>query len=285
MSKSYQEPPLSFLVLDFKKKDETKLCLNSIRNRVKFSEYKIIYLHNGPDEDYPYQFFKDGLVDQIIQTKANNGLGIGTRDLFAASFSPFSIYWQNDQIMGRDFSAEEFTKLASILNGLMDEKTVKYLAQKKKIQSVSLAGAVCGEDIYSERAHIVRTNFYKNAESQMQSQFVDLGWAGAGPYHDGMWREEIFQKLYKQDSFVHMTEWPILAIDNGKRAIRENPDGSQWLHFPDTKGLTLLKGPVKERHVYPKFTDLEWEDVIKTQTWPEGKVPSNEVKDSFHVWN
>ena len=71
--------------------------------------------------------------------------------------------------------------------------------------------------------------------------------------------------------------------DNGRRAIRENPDGSIWEHHPDDKGLTLVRGPVKERYVYPKFTDEEWQGVLETQTWIAGQIPSNELADSFIV--
>jgi hypothetical protein len=57
------------------------------------------------------------------------------------------------------------------------------------------------------------------------------------------------------------------------------------MHYPDTKQLWLINGPVKERYVYPKFSDREWEYVLGTQSWPPGEIPENEKKDSFHVWN
>ena len=98
MSTTYSEPLATFLVLDFKKPGETRLLLESLKARVKFP-HKVAYLHNGCGETYGYDFFKQGLIDYFLQTRENNGLGIGTRDLFGISFSPLSIYVQNDQIL------------------------------------------------------------------------------------------------------------------------------------------------------------------------------------------
>lgn len=268
--KLYREPFISVLVLDYKKPEATKLLLESLRRHIKF-DYKIIYLHNGKSEDYGYQYFKDGLIDQFIQTKDNNGLGVGTRDLFAASFSEYSMYVQNDQILGRDFTREE-------LDHVMKHMYASY--NGNVINSISLAGDVCGNQKYSERAHIIRTDFYKTLETHKA-----LGYHGAGPFHDGEWREAQIQAVYAANKLIHYPYGNPIFIDNGREAIRQNPDGSEWKHYPDTKGLFLLKGPVKEKYVYPKFTDEEWSRVIETQSWPDGQIPQNEIKDSFHVWN
>src|SRR3989338_11219459 len=109
----YAEPELSYLVLDFLKEEETRRCLESVKRHTKFS-HKVIYLHNGPAE-YPARFLKEGLCDQLIQTSTNTGLGIGTRDLFAAPFSPYSFYLQNDQFLNRDFMQEEFRALVAMI--------------------------------------------------------------------------------------------------------------------------------------------------------------------------
>lgn len=265
---NYKESLVSFLVLDFLKEQDTKQCLYSIRERVKFDDYQIIYLHNGKDAEYPYELFKCGLIDKFIQTKKNNGLGIGTKELFNSCFSEYAFYLQNDQILGRDFVEHELNELISSLN----------IRDNPRIRSIGLAGNICGYGIYSERAHFIKTEFYKEMEKH-----IPLGFHGAGPYHDGQWREGQIQKFYEEMDYTHML-WKQMVIDNGKQAIRENPDGSQWKHLPDTKELFLMKGPIKEKFVYPKFTDEEWNDVIKTQSWPEWKIPKNEEKDSFTVW-
>lgn len=267
---TYTEPLVSFLVLDFKRPFSARPCLESIRARTKFP-HKIIYLHNGA-EDYPLTLLKEGLMDELIMPHENGGLGLGTRALYGACFSKYAVYWQVDQVMGRDFEQVELDALIYRLNNEPNGEPVA--------ASISLAGAPCGENIYSERAGIMATTAYKYLEENLP-----LSHGGAGPYADVIWREEQIQTVYKNEGLIHLTNWPPLAIDNGRDSVRQNPDGSQWLHQPDTKRLWLKKGPVKERFVYPKLSSLEWEMVLKTQSWPPGQIPENEVKDSFHVWN
>jgi hypothetical protein len=266
---TYTEPQVSFLVLDYLRPAAARLCLESIRRHVKLERYKVIYLHNG-QADYPHDLLREGLIDELIMPRVNGGLGLGTRALFAACFSPFAIYWQVDQLMGRDFTQQEVDRLKATLYTSPDGQ--------RTIDSISLAGPVCGAGVYSERAHFVETNHYAQLESWAQ-----LGAGGAGPYHHLPWREGVIQAYYAKHNRVHLTDWPPLAIDNGRDAVRQNPDGSVWRHEPDQKRLWLVSGPVKEPYVYPKLNAREWEQVIATQTWPAGQVPENEVKDSFTV--
>lgn len=268
----YKEPELTIIVLDFLKEAETRLCLESIKRHVKFP-VKVVYMHNGNGAEYPYQLFKEGLCDTLIQTQKNEGLGIGTRDTFNAVFSPWTLSLQNDQIIGRDFTQEEFDK---IKNNILEKSD-----GSKIYMSVSLAGPVCSKNIYSERCHLIKTDFYKWMEVNLP-----LGYAGAGPRHaEGDWREATIQKYYQKMGYAHFTDWPALVVDNGRSAKRQNPDGSLWEHQPDRKGLRLISGPVKEKNIYPFFTDEEWAKVISTQTWPEWQIPERERAHSFHVWN
>ncbi len=270
MSQPYSEPLVSFLVLDFRKPLETRLLLESLKRHVKF-DHRVIYLHNGPDPDgHAHRFYGMGLVDQFIQTSRNNGLGIGTRDLFAACFSEYACYTQNDHVLGRDFTQDE-------LSSIIAEFGVLHGPYGRPTMSISLAGDTCS-GLYSERAHLIKTSFYREMEHE-----VGLPSGGAGPFHDHPWREGAIQALYEQAEYLHWIYPRPLFIDNGQTAERQNPDGSRWRHFPDTKQCWLLEGPVKERFVYPKFTDQEWEAVISTQSWPAGQIPDNEVKDSFRV--
>ena len=270
----HQEPRVSFLVLDFRKPNESRLLLESLKRHVKF-DHKVIYLHNG-NENFTYHqdFLNEGLIDQLIITRKNEGLGVGTRNLFAACFSEYAIYVQNDQILGRDFVEEE---LEFLINSLGRYDMMENLPQ---IKSISLAGAPCGIGVYSERAHLIQTAAYRDLEFNH-----DMPNGGAGPYHDQPWREGYIQSLYKKFSWSHYIYPYPLFIDNGQEAVRENPDGSVWKHKPDTKRLWLVRGPVKEKFIYPKFSDSEWESVLSTQSWPDGKIPENEVKDSFVVWD
>ncbi len=266
----YSEPVLSVLVLDFLKKWETCMCLESVKRHIKVP-YKVIYLHNGP-ADYPVALLREGLVDQLIQTKINTGLAIGTRDLFAACFSEYALYLQNDQVIGRDLVKEEYQDIVRSIGTFTDT------VEGSEVKSVSVAGSPCGKGVYSERAHFICTQAYRTWEHHNL-----LGYHGAGPYHDGPWREAQIQKIYREEGWVHY-EWPApLVIDNGRRAVRQNPDGSIWTHEPDTKRAWLLQGPVKERHIYPRFSEAEWTEVLSTQVWPDGLIPEHERAESFTV--
>lgn len=272
----YSEPELTYLVLDFQKEAEIRQCLLSIKEHTTFP-YKVIYLHNGAGPTYPRQLFDEGLIDQCIQTKVNNGLGIGTRDLFAASFSSYSFYLQNDQYLNRDFTQEEFDAIKKIIGNQYQspEDGSAWTAM-----SVDVSGGMWGLHNYTERGHIIPTSFYKKMES------ADiLGYHGAGPWHEGPWREEQIQKFYKAQKFLHYTYEKPFVTDNGYRAVRQNKDGSRWEHKTDTKELRLLSGPVKERDTYPNLTDEEWASVLTTQLWPEWQVPEQEKRHVFHQWN
>ncbi len=272
--KEYTEPEMTYLVLDFLREDETHRCLESIKQHTRFP-HKVIYLHNGPAE-YPQQFLRDGLVDQFIQTRVNTGLGIGTRDLFAASFSPYSFYLQNDQFLNRDFTYEEFCALRDLIG---KELVSPHDGLTWKVASVDLAGGMWGIHNYNERAHLIPTVFYKEMESAGL-----LGFYGAGPYDDGPWREAQIQAFYKEQRFLHYTYENRFITDFGHRSVRQNPDGSLWEQRPDTKELKLVSGPVAVRASYPKFSEREWVDVIATQSWPEWQVPENQIKDIDSRW-
>ncbi len=43
----------------------------------------------------------------------------------------------------------------------------------------------------------------------------------------------------------------------------------------------LWGGEIKEKYVYPKFSDEEWEKVLKNQDWPDWEIPSEEIAHSF----
>ena len=271
MSKDYSEPLISVCVLDYCKPQETRLLLESLRDRIKFP-HKVIYLHNGGGESYGYEFFKMGLIDQFIQTRENNGLGIGTRDLMAASFSRFTMYVQNDQVLGRDFTKEE-------LDDIIKTLTSDVKIDGKTVMSISLAGYPCGKGIYSERAHIITTDIYKGFEFDYL-----LKAGGAGPYHHQPWREGTMQDIYKLNNYIHYA-WPRqLFIDNGKYTIRDQPCGGKLRMRTDTKSVVWLVAP-KEKYVFPDMTDKEWEDSIAGK-WVNGTIPENYLKGghSFQCW-
>jgi len=260
------ENKISYLVLDYMRPYESELCLRSLKDNTKF-ECPVIYLSNGGNQDYVWEFYKEGWIDKLILNKENEGLGFGTTDLFKICKSQYAIYVQNDQYLGREYIEEELDKQIAMLGNVLEDKKV--------IGSISLAGDQC-QGKYSERAHIIMPELYNSIPNMPNG--------GAGPYHHIEWNEGHIQKWYEEEGFTHHI-WPdILFGDNGAWSYRKNPDGSEWRHRTDLKKLWLIKGPVKEKYVYPKLTEEEWNGVLVDQTWEEGKIPEQEVKDSFQVW-
>lgn len=272
MSEYYAEPQLSILVLDFLKPEMTRACLTSIRRHILFP-HKVIYLHNGFDpEEHAYRFYQDGLVDQFIQTKYNQGLGIGTRDLVASCFSTYFMMLQNDQVIFRDFSESEFRSVCMLIGepDLADNKDIT-------IASVSLAGPVGGRGVYSERCHIMETDRYKEMEREN-----GLSAGGAGPFSHQRWREGDIQEYYRACKLTHYTGLNPLVRDCGIWTIRDNPDGSRPHMRTDTKGVWWEIIP-QEKYVFPEMTDIEWDTSI-AGAWVGGTIPESYVKHSFNCW-
>lgn len=250
---------ISYLVLDYSRPIESELCLKSIKKHTKFP-HEVIFLCNGGDnQEYAIKLYNEGLIDKLILRKENGGLGIGTLELFRYCDSKYSIYFQSDQVLIRDFSLEELNYILTTLNIY-------------RHNAVSIAGNQ-GNGVYSERAHIIETDFYNGIPNK------SIG--GAGPYAHLIWNEEVIQKYFKEKELGFVI-WPnLLVADNGCYAVRQNPDGSKWTHRTDTKQLKHISGDIKEKYVYPKFSDIEWEQVLKNQSWPIWKIPENELPHSF----
>lgn len=267
---TYQEPHLSVLVLDYAKPIESRLCLESVKRHVKVP-HAVVFCDNGGGEDYPIQFVREGLVDQLIVNRHSRGLGLGTRDLFALSPGRLALYLQNDQCLVADLTEESLNALC-----------VPMYQGQPKVVSVSLAGAPCGRGVYSERAHLIETNLYQNIE-----RAGDLGYHGAGPYHDGPWREEQTQALYTRQGWTHHTDHPPLVRDNGVYAVRDMAAGGLFVHRTDTKQMWVIRKPddiLTFNPAYPKLMEEE-KAFLMVQGWPDGRVPLLEQDTSFHCWD
>lgn len=264
--KDYKEPEVTFVVLDFEKPNETYNCLSSIKQRVKFP-HKVIYYHNGKSK-HAESLFRGELIDIIAQSSVNDGLGVGTRNAMALSFSPYTIYWQNDQILGKDFLQKDLDTLILFLDSFKDTK------------SIGLAGAPCGNGIYSERAHIIKTDFYRQMEFE-----IPLSDGGAGPYHHQQWREGQIQKFYRENNYVHFTDHGFqYAIDIGKWTIRDCAGGRIRMRT-DTKAVWWDITPT-ESYIFPEHTESEWADAIAGK-WIGGTIPQIylDKKESFTCWD
>ena len=267
----YQKPKfneIDILVLDYNKPDETFICLKSIEKCCVFP-HRVIVCSNGGNQKYIHDYYRLGLIDVLILNKKNEGLGFGTEVLFKAARSEYVIYLQNDQYFTENLTEYHIERFKS------------WLESSKDCKCLSLAGAPCGDGEYSERAHFINREFYLGLD--------DLGEGfprgGCGPYWGGpeSYDEGYVQRVFKKFNWHTITLNPQVVADNGKTAVRENPDGSVFEHECDTKNLRVLVAP-KERQIFPNdLTDEEWEEII-SGSWPEeGKVPEKWKVHSFVV--
>lgn len=266
----YKEPELSVIILDYCKPIESKILLESIKRHVKIP-HKTIFLDNGSGESYSYEFLKSGLVDQLIINRESLGLGIGSRDLHAITTTSHVCYCQNDQQFQGDLTLENWIFFKKVLEG---EITCNEITGKT-IKSISLAGYPCGPQIFSERAFLMKTDFYKSLEP------LSLG--GAGFLHHLQWREGQIQDIYKKNNWIHLAIGQHVA-DNGVFAVRDMGDCGVYCHRTDTKACFVVVPPKNRNQAYPKVNDSEF-DLMKQGKWEDGRIPEQEIPHSFDCWS
>lgn len=248
----------SVLVLDYNKPKETEFCLHSIKDFCDFDKNVILY-SNGGDQDYVYNFYKQGLIDKCVFNKSNVGCGVATIELFRMCSTEYAIYMQNDQAFVKLFTQSHIDQLKDHINN--------------KVKSVSLAGMPCGPLIYSERAHFINVEFYNSIPNKT------IG--GPGPLNDIQYSENSIQQYYKAYGYIHAAIPPIVA-DNGIYSIRELAGGVlKWR--TDTKQLWVISPP-KNKIEHLGLTDDEW-DFILNGKWENGAIPESWKKDSFKFWS
>lgn len=253
------DKPIEFLLLDFDREEETRLCVESIRKHAKF--YHVVrLLHDSPLRFYHTELQEEGFIDYLHSNPTNLGCGVSTAQLFAFCESQYAFYVQVDQFLG-----------VELTDGIIDS-LISDIESNDNISYIDLAGNQ-GHGQFSERAAFIPVDWYNSIPKTL---------GGPGPLAHLKWTEECVQDYMREnkEGFVSYT----MFGNNGKVSKRRNPDGSVWKHYTDEKKLFLLQGPVKEKYVYPKFTDEEWEEVLRTQKWEDGKIPEKEKEHSFVVW-
>ena len=264
MSNLENKHDLSIVILDFNRKWEVENVINSIHKHVKFN-YEIVLNCNGGDTSYGIEWFKSGLIDRLVLHKNGRGAGYGCLDAINNASNEFFFYNEGDQIFIRDFSLDELNYYKNLLK---TEPNIKFINP--------VGSATQGE--FTQRAFLGNTNVYKEL-----SQSFEFG--GPGSNRAGKKTVEQSVQEYLKANDFNAPIFDPLVFDYGCFSVNENSDGSVWLHKTSDKKLWLIKGPVKEKFVYPAFTEEEWAEVLNKQVWPDGKIPSNEVKHSFKYWN
>lgn len=255
------------LILDFNREKELKELLLSLKQNANFDK-KVVVLNNG-GEKYADKYKEEGLIDKVIHLEDNLGCALGTAVLFGQCKSSHAFYIQVDHILGCEIN---------------EDALAEFKRDADEYLYCDLAGRQCGDDP-SERAGLWNVEKYLS---------IPKTGFGPGPWDVTPWSEKCIQDYSKENNIDFVSRYALAShngqiirlpifLDNGKRSTRENPDSSVWRHEPDTKRLWLVSGPVKERYVYPKFTKEEWDEVLKTQSWPDGQIPENEREHSFIV--
>lgn len=258
---------VSYLVLDYNRPQHSYQCLTAIKEKSLF-EHQVIFLSNGGEQEYCFDFYRLGLIDRLILRKENGGLGIGTLELFRYCDTKYAIYCQNDQLLMHPMRQEDIDNWISVMRS------------NQNVKMIGLAGPVCGENIYSERAHICDVEFYNSIPKK------PIG--GAGPYHQLPWIEGYIQKYLKDNGYLFPCVTPPPFVDMGLLSVRQNPDGSIWAHRTDTKEVWHVAGEVVEKFVHPPFDDAEFEDA-KAGRWPvygkdkAGRIPKAWEQLSFRA--
>lgn len=260
----YKEPDMSILILDYLREKEAKLLIQSLKDNLKFNA-KIIYLSNSPECDYAKKFLDDGDIDQLIINKKNLGCGIGTRQLFHACMSKWSLYCQVDQWLGKEFTADMFQHM------------VDYIGRNHSFYC-DLAGNQ-GHGQFSERAFLIETKKYLDIPG------IDEIIGSPGPFANQKWGEKHVQEFMKENGLKFCSYSP-LFVDNGKVSRRTYPCGAETLHFTDEKRLFILK-PFKQKYYdFPnlQLTEQEWELAL-SGNWPSsGLIPEKDRGNSFIYW-
>lgn len=258
---------ITILVLDFNKPEESEICLQSIQNSCLF-EREVIFYSNGGEQNYAIDFYKRGLIDKLVLSKRNWGLGIGTTDLIQLCRTEYFIYLQQDQYFFRNLEVSDINLF------------VDCLKIHPEFGCISLAGSPCGENIYSDRCHFGNINLFR----KMDLWDGGMPDGGCGPFWSGekTYNENFIQRYFAAHNLISARA-SLFVCDNGKVSIRENQGGSRFRHSTDEKRLWVEVKPDKIEPWPDGLTKEEWGEIIRGD-WPkEGKIPENWKKDSFIV--
>lgn len=248
----------TFAVLDFKKEQETRECLESIRKHAKF-KHKIVYLDNGGNEDYSWQIYKDNLCDVLISKKIGKGAGFGQVDLFRFCDTKYIYFVQNDQTLINDITEETNKTFIDLINN--------------GFKCVGLNGDQSHKGIWTDRAHFMETSFFNSLAP----------FPCGGPGNDALpWNEAYMQKIFEEHAYKIAQIRPIFFQDNGKWSVREAGDGL-YKHRCDSKEFFILKKPTFKTEIYPPFNEEEWRKALDG-TWENGTIPEAWKDKAFSFW-
>lgn len=250
---------VSYLILDFYRKEEGEILLKSLQKYTTHDK-EIVYMINGGDYDYAYEFYRQGLIDTLIIKRNGDGGGFGQTDLWRYCKTKYAFFLQVDH---------------ELVCGISND-VIKYLIntlETYKFQCVDLSGNQ-GRGGWSDRAHFMSTEFFNSL-----GPFPNFG----PGLDDGKWNEQHLQEVFRDHGYKIASIFPTFFKDLGKWSVRQAGDGL-YKHRCDNKKMWILKQPTYKTEVYPPFDDEEWDRVLKGQ-WQDGDIPQQWKQHSFKCWD
>lgn len=264
---SYVKKKVSIAVLDYNRQKEANILLDSLAQNAKF-DYDLVYVSNGGEQDYVWDFYKNGRINTLILQKEGEGCGIGTRRAFQSCMTDYVIYVQVDQFLAFPVG-EDFV-----------DSCIGYLKSDPKCFCIDLAGNQ-NQGKFSERAAIFEREKYLSIPG------INNVIGGPGPYSNYEWGESFINNHLQSNGLYFATSKNTHIFgDNGKRSVRHYPCGGITLHYADEKTLFIIK-PLKQKYDFHNLmlTESEWEEVFSGK-WPkEGKIPEYWKDKSFKAWS
>ena len=291
----------SFLVLDYNRPTESELCLQSIRNMVKFDNYEVVFYSNGGGQDYVYDFYKRGLIDRCILNSTNEGTGFGTMKLIQSCATDFFMSIQCDNYLNREFHQDELDAMITMI-------------KETNVFCIDLSHADTNNNLFSERCYVMETDFYNANPNQVgggPGPYIDLTWTEKTTQEwvthlsqeiDGQtinsvvlhWQlEELLQEYDKLDisdpSHANHTPFEYWIVDHtlisnsGKYTVRSCKYGGEYKFRNDTQQLWILRKPSQKSEFGKNINDEEWDKILKDE-WEQGSVPEGQREWIANVW-
>ena len=249
----------SYLILDFNRPEEGKILLESLKIFAQH-EKEVIYLVNGGESDYAYNFYKEGLIDTLIIKKYGDGGGFGQTDLFRYCKTKFAFFVQVDQKLIRPITEYD-------INSFIESLNFGY-------KCIDLNGDQSRRDVWTDRVHFINVEFFNS-----------LGpFPNFGPGLDnGLWNEKYLQDKFIENGYLISHQYPLYFQDMGVWSVRQAGDAI-YKHRTDLKSLFVIKKPTFKTEVYPPLNSLEWEIMLKGE-WIDGTIPEKWREYSFRCWD
>lgn len=254
---------ITFLVLDYNRPIELELCLKSIRQQCLIN-HEVITLVNGGNTSSHYELFKTGLTDKLILSAKNEGSSLGILRLVQNCTTDIFIFLQSDNILAQriDFS---------IFNGIQTLLSVPHVG------AIDLTGLVPTISEFSERAFIMKTDFYLAHD-------LNTGY-GTGPFYDPQQpnSEQTTLEWLKKNSKQVIPSSPPCVVDTGKYAILELPCGGILKRRTDTHQIWVIKTPKNKIDCYD-LSESEWETILSGK-WIGGTTPEISKSKAFFFYS